>query len=181
MSILHEPDSHSDVTIRPSIPADADAVWRCLGSVAAERRHIAMVEPPALEEVRSFLGTLAARGIIQFVALAGSQVVGWCDVTRKTLEGFRHSAVLGMGVLQPYRGRGLGSALLRAVLEEARSQGLGRIELEVYASNQSAIALYERFRFKREGVKRSARILDGQVEDILCMALLLPPLEAGDS
>jgi|SRR5262245_32730152 len=179
MSVLREPDSHSDVTIRPSIPADADAVWRCLGSVARERRHIAMVEPPTLDEVRSFLGTLAARGIIQFVALAGSQVVGWCDVTRKTIEGFRHSAVLGMGVLQPYRGRGLGRALLRAVLGEAKLQGISRIELEVYTSNQPAIALYERFGFTREGIKRSARILDGQVEDIACMALLLAPFEKG--
>ena len=42
--------------------------------------------------LRSFLCTLAERGVIQFVALAGSQVVGWCDVTRKPIEGFRHSA-----------------------------------------------------------------------------------------
>jgi ribosomal protein S18 acetylase RimI-like enzyme len=84
-----------------------------------------------------------------------------------------------MGLLQPYRGRGLGSALLRAVLDEAESQGLSRIELEVYTSNQPAIALYERFGFTREGIKRSARILDGRSEDILCMALLLPPLEKG--
>ena len=98
-----------------------------------------------------------------------------CDVTRKPIEGFRHSGVLGMGLLETYRRRGLGSALLRAVLAEAKLQGLSRIELEVYTSNQPAIALYERFGFVREGIKRSARILDGQGEDILCMALLLPP------
>jgi ribosomal protein S18 acetylase RimI-like enzyme len=84
-----------------------------------------------------------------------------------------------MGLLQPYRGRGLGSALLRAVLGQAQLEGLSRIELEVYTSNQPAITLYERFGFEREGIKRSARILDGQVEDVLCMALLLPPLEKG--
>ena len=173
---IQRPDSSSDFAIRPSIPADAEAVWRCLDSVARERRHIAMVEPPTLGEVHSFLGTLADRGVIQFVALAGSKVVGWCDVTRKPIEGFRHSGVLGMGLLQAYRRRGLGSALLRAVLAEAQLQGLNRIELEVYTSNQPAIALYQRFGFVREGIKRSARILDGQVEDILCMALLLPPL-----
>ena len=171
---MHESDSSSDFSIRPSSPADADGVWYCLDSVARERRHIAMVEPPTLEEVRSFLCTLAERGVIQFVALAGSQVVGWCDVTRKPIEGFRHSAVLGMGLLERYRGRGLGSALLRAVLAEARSRDLSRIELEVYTSNQPAIAVYERVGFRREGIKRSARILDGEVKDILCMALLIP-------
>jgi RimJ/RimL family protein N-acetyltransferase len=84
-----------------------------------------------------------------------------------------------MGLLPPYRGRGLGGALLRAVLDEARSQGLSRVELEVYISNRPAIRLYERFGFTREGDKRSARILDGQTEDVLCMALLGPPLGNG--
>jgi hypothetical protein len=103
---LHESDSSSEFSIRLSSPADADGVWYCLDSVARERRHIAMVEPPTLEEVRSFLCTLAERGVIQFVALAGSQVVGWCDVTRKPIEGFRHSAgevkdILCMALLIP--------------------------------------------------------------------------------
>src|SRR5881409_2040378 len=127
-------DASADFTLRPSSPADAEAIWRCLDTVARERRHIAMIEAPALEQVHTFLSTTSERGIIQFVALAGSQVIGWCDVTRKPIEGFRHSAVLGMGLLPPYRGRGLGGALLRAVLDEARSQGLSRVELEVYIS-----------------------------------------------
>jgi len=174
--VLRGRDTSADRVVRPSILADAEALWRCLDAVAQERRHIAMVEAPTLEQVRSFLGTMADQGVIQFVVLAGSQLVGWCDVTRKPIEGLRHSAVLGMGLLSAYRGRGLGNALLRAVLHEAQSQGDTRVELEVYTSNQPAIHLYERFGFLREGIKRAARILDGQAEDILCMALLLPPL-----
>jgi len=137
-------DASEDVTLRRSSLADAEGIWRCLDTVARERRCIAMVEAPTLEQVHAFLGTASERGIIQFVALAGPQVVGWCDVIRKPIEGFRHSAVLGMGLLLPYRGRGLGSALLGAVLGEARSQGLSRVELEVYRSNGPAIHLYER-------------------------------------
>ena len=172
-------DASADVTLRPSSPADAEGVWRCLDAVARERRHLALIEAPTLEQVHAFLRTTSEQGVIHFVALAGSQVIGWCDVSRKPIEGFRHSGVLGMGLLPPYRGRGLGGALLRAVLGEARAQGLRRIELEVYDSNRPAVRLYERFGFTREGIKRSARILDGQTEDILCMALLLPPLGNG--
>jgi putative acetyltransferase len=43
----------------------------------------------------------------------------------------------------------------------------------VYASNARALALYRRFGFAEEGVKRAARILDGHAEDIVCMALWL--------
>ena len=80
-----------------------------------------------------------------------------------------------MGLLPGYRGQGLGPALLEAVIREATRQDLTRIELEVFSANTRAIALYERFGFQHEGTKRAARMLEGQVEDILCMALLLPP------
>ena len=166
-------DSLPGVSIRSSTPDDAEGIWNCLAAVASERRYLAMVEPPSLEEVRQYSSSDL---VIQFVALAGGLVVGWCDVARKPRYGFRHSAALGMGLLLPYRGRGIGGALLRSVLHEAQSQGVSRIELEVYPSNESAVALYQRFGFTYEGTKKAARVLDGKAEDITCMALLLPPL-----
>jgi RimJ/RimL family protein N-acetyltransferase len=174
-----EPDPLPDLTIRRSTLDDADGLQRCLDAVARERRHLAMVEGPTLEQVREFLRAMDARGVIQVVALARSRVVGWCDLTPRSLEGFRHSATLGMGLLDGCRGRGLGSALLASVLREPEAQRLHRIELEVFTANAPAIALYERFGFTREGIKRSARVLDGHAEDVLCMGLLLPPLRAG--
>jgi RimJ/RimL family protein N-acetyltransferase len=35
------------------------------------------------------------------------------------------------------------------------------------------VPLYERFGFVREGVQRNAIRLDGEYEDLICMALLL--------
>jgi ribosomal protein S18 acetylase RimI-like enzyme len=161
----------ADVVVRRSSRGDAESTRRCLDAVARERRWLGFLKAPPLEQVRAFV---AVPGFIQFVALSGAQVVGWCDVSPNPLEGFRHSAVLGMGLLPGYRGRGLGRALLGETLRAARAAGLTRIELEVVASNRAAIALYERSGFVREGTKRSGRVLDGEAEDIHCMALLLP-------
>jgi len=47
-----------------------------------------------------------------------------------------------------------------------------RIELEVFASNVAAIRLYEKLGFRREGLKRRFRILDGFYGDNIMMALL---------
>ncbi len=173
---MSELDVPAGFRIRPSRVEDAEGIQRCLDAVARERRHIAMLEAPPLEQVRSFVEAIAAGAGVQFVALQDEAVVGWCDVLRNPRSGFRHSAALGMGLLAPVRGRGIGRALLAAVLEGVRPQGLQRIELEVYAANRPAIALYEHFGFAREGVKQAGRVLDGEPADILCMALLLPPL-----
>ena len=163
--------SSGAIAIRRSTPDDDPSFWHCLDSVARERRFLAFVEAPPIEQARAFLAEGRSRGMIQFVAIASTRVVGWCDVSPKPFEGFQHSGTLGMGMLPDYRNRGVGSALLAHTLQTSREQGLTRIELEVFGSNQPAIHIYLRAGFVREGLKRSARILDGRVEDILCMAL----------
>jgi len=157
--------------VRRATLEDAEAIRRCLDSVARERRWLSFLEAPSLADVCSFISLNAP---IQFVAEREGQVVGWCDITPNQREGFRHNGTLGMGLLSPFRGRGLGRKLLEETLAGAHEAGIRRIELEVLASNESAVALYERSGFVHEGRKRAARVLDGRTEDILCMALLWP-------
>jgi SAM-dependent methyltransferase len=109
--------------------------------------------------------------MVQFVATDGERVVGWCDVAPRSWHGFRHSGVLGMGVVAEWRNQGIGSRLLQATLAAARAAGLSRIDLEVFRSNRGAIILYEKFGFVHEGVKRDARVLDDLRDDLLCMGL----------
>jgi RimJ/RimL family protein N-acetyltransferase len=161
------------VEIRRSTPEDFEAFWQCLDSVARERRFLAMVEAPSRAEARAFLEQARASGMIQFVAVRDSRVIGWCDVTPVQWEGFRHSGRLGMGVVGGFRGQGLGTKLLVATLHAARGAGLTRIELEVFRSNTAAIALYNRHGFVEEGIKRRGRVLDGVIDDVVCMGLLL--------
>jgi RimJ/RimL family protein N-acetyltransferase len=81
--------------------------------------------------------------------------------------------MLGIGVLARERGRGIGSALLRATLNGARAFGFTRVELAYRADNSRLGRLYERCGFVREGVQRNAVRLDGTYEDVICMALLM--------
>ena len=150
---------------------------RCVDVVARERQYLTFIEGPPLEMAREFVQHVLATGGVHLVALtpapapgAAGDVVGWCDIIRDTRPGFTHSGRLGMGLLPSYRGRGIGARLALAAIARAAEQGLDRIELEVYASNTRAIALYERLGFVREGVKRAARRLDGRVEDNVLMA-----------
>jgi RimJ/RimL family protein N-acetyltransferase len=164
------------VEVRESTAADLESFRACLDAVARERRWLTLLEAPPLEEVRWFAETQRQRGMVQFVALQGERVVGWCDVIRKTSDGFRHAGDLGMGLLPELRGRGLGRRLLERTLAAARASGIARVELEVYASNAAAIALYERCGFRHEGLRRRARLLDGVAEDVVEMALLFDEL-----
>jgi RimJ/RimL family protein N-acetyltransferase len=167
----------SDCVLRAFEPRDLDGFLRCLDVVARERLYLAMTEGPTREQADAFLADARARGMVQHVAVSGDELVGWCDVIRKPYPGFEHSGTLGMGLLPAWRGRGLGARLLDATLAGVASLGIRRVELEVYASNTRAIALYERRGFAHEGVKRGGRVLDGKSDDIACMAWVAhPPL-----
>jgi RimJ/RimL family protein N-acetyltransferase len=160
-----------DLRLRRFEPRDLDSFLRCLDVVARERRYLAMLEGPTREQADAFLADARERGMVQEVAVSGDEVVvGWCDIIRKPYPGFEHSGTLGMGLLPAWRGRGLGARLLDAALAGAAELGITRVELEVFASNTRAIALYERSGFAHEGVKRGGRVLDGKSDDIVCMA-----------
>lgn len=63
----------------------------------------------------------------------------------------RHVADLGLFVLRPYRHQGIGTRLMEKTLEWATKSALEKITLSVFANNQPAIHLYQRFGFKLEG------------------------------
>ncbi|WP_322012529.1 GNAT family N-acetyltransferase [Paraburkholderia sp. J12] len=82
-----------------------------------------------------------------------------------------HCAGLGICVHDAFQGRGVGSALMGALVEYADgSLGLRRLELEVFADNAPAIALYRKFGFVEEGRARGGSIRNGALADTLYMA-----------
>jgi RimJ/RimL family protein N-acetyltransferase len=161
------------VDIRRSTPEDFDAFYDCFAAICRERRFLALVEPPPKEQSFAFLEDARRHGMVQYVATAGARIVGWCDVVPHRWEGFRHGGRLGMGIARQFRGNGIGRRLLDATVRGARDAGLSRVELEVFSSNTNAIHLYERYGFVREGLHRKGRIIDGHVEDVVMMGLLL--------
>ena len=161
-----------NITIAPASLDKADSFWRALDAVARERRYLLFLEAPPIETTREFMAAVIAKGWSQFFALHEGEVIGWCDVLRHEREGLRHSGHLGIGLLPPWRGMKVGARLLAAALDDAFRKGLTRLELEVYAANTRARALYRKFGFVEEGRKRQARYLDGAYEDSILMALL---------
>jgi RimJ/RimL family protein N-acetyltransferase len=160
------------VTIRQICHDDIESLHLCLDSVARERRYLGFTQAAPIEETRKSLVEDMQRGVIRLFALDESKVVGWCHIRPDRWEGFTHTGWLGMGVLKEYRGQGIGSSLLHQTLVEARNRGLERVELSVFASNLTAIHLYEKFTFEVEGRKKKARKLEGTYDDIIIMALL---------
>jgi len=75
-----------------------------------------------------------------------------------------------MMVHDDWQGKGVGAALMRAVIELAdKWLNLTRIELSVFTDNESAIALYRKFGFEIEGTLRKYAFRDGEFVDAFAM------------
>jgi len=162
-----------EYTVVPIAEAHIRGFRAALDAVARERRYLAFLEAPPLEDVELFVRRNMERDNPGFVAIAGGEVVGWCDITPMVRAVFAHRGVLGMGVLEAYRGAGIGRALIGAAIAGARARGLARVDLEVLADNARAIALYRAVGFVVEGVKRDAYRVDGRSVELIDMALFL--------
>jgi ribosomal-protein-alanine N-acetyltransferase len=62
--------------------------------------------------------------------------------------------IMNIAVHPDYRRGGLASMILLEMLKGAREKGATRFTLEVRKSNEPAIALYERFGFKKAGYRK---------------------------
>ncbi len=92
-------------------------------------------------------------GAPMFVAFKQDKLVGWCEISMSELDYCKHSGLLSMGILNGYRGQGLGSWLINKCTVAARSMGFERIELSVLESNVYAQTFYKHKGFEVEGRK----------------------------
>jgi ribosomal protein S18 acetylase RimI-like enzyme len=160
------------IEIVPIAEGHIEGFHRALDIVARERRYLAFLEAPPIEATRAFVLDNLKRGHPQFVAISAGEVVGWCDVTPMSRPSQAHRGVFGVGLLQQFRGQGIGTRLIQSALAAARAFGLHRVELTVREHNTGAIELYRKEGFEIEGLQRDAVLVDGVYENVVCMAVV---------
>lgn len=109
------------------------------------------------------LGADDANSGIVFAAFDGDGMVGVAGLSFESRSKAQHKASLfGMYVPAPFRGLGIGGALVATVLEHARARPeVTLVQLTVTDGNAAARRLYERFGFVAFGVEPFAVAVDG--------------------
>ncbi|MFB7915772.1 GNAT family N-acetyltransferase [Streptomyces sp. NPDC056061] len=94
-----------------------------------------------------------AEGGRRFVALDRDRVCGYVDTEYEPWN--RRLTIADIEVAGPYRGRGIGRALMNHAIDWARECGAGHVWLEVTNINVPAIRAYERMGFVLCGLDTS--------------------------
>ena len=88
----------------------------------------------------------------ELVAVVGDTVAGTAGIEAVGAKyKVRHRAELGISVAEEYWGLGIGTALLQACIQCAKTAGYTQLELNAVAENQRAISLYQKAGFVEYG------------------------------
>lgn len=98
-----------------------------------------------------------------FVFLENEKIIGYAGLQIVLDEGY----VTNIAVTKKARGRGIGGALVEALVNFSKEKNLAFISLEVRESNIPAISLYKKFGFEDKG-KRKA-FYQSPTEDAIIM------------
>ena len=122
--------------------------WWHVDDVLPLERELFGEQPWTARTFWSELGQTGTRHYV--VALDGEQVVGYGGLCDYPDEAW----VQTMAVAPAVQGRGVGTQLLQALLDEAERRRQRVVSLEVRADNDTAQRLYARHGFARTGVRR---------------------------
>lgn len=162
------------VTIDRPRSEDASAVLELLNRVGAETDNLTFGKegfPATVESEAAWLEErLQSEKSAFFVAREDGQLVGECGLEALPRR-MAHRASLSVSVLRSHWGRGVGTALLEAAIDFAKTHGIELVELQVRCDNHRAIALYRKFGFRRLCAYPGFFKLDGRYIDADTMLL----------
>jgi len=161
------------ITIRRAEPDDFEAFWRTFQDESAYSGTI-QIPLPSREAWRKRLAE-PVEGDYVVVACVDGEVVGNAGLNHFKAPRRAHAMHIGMAVRTEYQGRGVGTALMQALVDLADNWlNVFRLELTVFVDNKRAIALYRKFGFEMEGTHKAYALRAGKYVDAYAMARLRP-------
>jgi len=111
------------------------------------------------------------------LGLHSDKIICACSLHSPPKRRLAHAARFGMTVAEAWRGKGVGTIVLRRLIDwAARESPLEKIYLEVFDTNAAGLALYRNLGFVEEGRQvGQTRFADGRYADQILMGLWVKP------
>jgi ribosomal protein S18 acetylase RimI-like enzyme len=167
-------DGDLEFVVRPARQSDLAGLVGAIRQVAEDGTYI---EAESVADMVDHEEVLLRHNEVEermfFVATVGDEVVGWVHLAGSELEKLTHTAKLTVGVIESYRGHGIGSHLLERGLEWAASRGYEKLYNSAPETNETAIEFLEDVGWEVEAVREDHYRLGDEYVDEVMMAYRL--------
>lgn len=161
--------------IREAKPGDAEALAQIYGHHVLHGFGTFEEEPPDAAEMERRRAAIAERGLPYLVAELGPKILGFAYAGPFRLRAaYRYTVEDSVYVAPDAIGRGVGGAILAAVLDRCEAMGLRQVVAVIGDSqNEASIGLHRSLGFQDAGVVRDVGFKLGRWVDIVTMQRML--------
>ena len=156
---------------------DLDDLLEMINSLVAEGADIVISEKVSrVEEIdwlARALSHLAKDEILYLVAEVDGKVVANSEISMRRDGYDGHVGGIGIAIREGYRNVGIGTEMMKTLVEQARKIGLKVLTLFTFESNRRAIHVYENVGFVQTGKIPRKFFREGKYIDEVIMTLVL--------
>lgn len=138
-------------------------------SMAVWKEH-----PVSVQDRENWMAARLDVGHPVLIAEDAGQVLGYASYAQlSSNEGYRFCVENSIYVHPDTKGKGIGRAMLAALIDTARNQGMHSMVSDMDAENDGSRILHEKFGFQQVGLIKQAGFKKGEWRDLLILQLML--------
>ena len=164
------------VVLRTPKWEDLDDFLELINSLVEERADILRTERVSKEEEIDFLSKVLSRlekdEMFYLVAEVDGKVVAVSEISKR--GGYeKHVGVIGIAIRNGFKDLGIGTEIMKALVEQAQKMGLKVLTLSAFATNKPAIHVYEKVGFVQTGTIPKKHFKEGKYIDEIILTKVL--------
>lgn len=169
---------HSILTIEEATPSHSEGMIKYLSTVGGESDNLLIdkdgIQISVEEESKMIESFLKSNTSVMLVGTIDGEIVSVASMSSSPKKRIAHSGEFALSVRKKCWNLGIGSAMMDALIDFAKSNGVTKVlRLGVKANNTHAIHLYERKGFKEVGRHEKFFLIDGNFYDLILMDMCL--------
>jgi len=164
------------VVLRTPKWEDLDDFLEIINSLVEEGADILRTERVSKEEEIDFLSKVLSRlekdEMFYLVAEVDGKVVAVSEISKR--GGYeKHVGVIGIAIRNGFRDLGIGTEIMKTLVEQAQKMGLKVLTLSAFATNKPAIHVYEKVGFVQTGTIPKKHFKEGKYIDEIILTKVL--------
>ena len=163
--------------IREAVPDDAEKMILYLNQAGGETDNLLHGENEFIVPIEGVKRKLAmskeSENSIVLIALENEQIIARAELAGYNVARIRHRAIFSISVRKEYWNQGIGTEMLKRIVEQAKKMKIRSIELEVISDNVRGIHLYHKMGFVDIGIYKRYFYVNGMFKDAVVMQKLV--------
>ena len=166
----------SELLVRKATEEDAEQMAQFKMHISRESDFLSFgeneIEITAETERRIIQTENTTDNSVIIIALIDDEIAGFVTFKGGAKIRKRHAGEMGISVRKKYWGLGIGSLLLKVIIDWAKgTQVIRKMDLLTRADNEKAMKLYEKYGLKKEGILTRDMCINGVFYDSVSMGL----------